>query len=59
MSDSGADSVFGQVQLGYLVVESEWMLDWHRFGSRRDRPSSTNFARRTAVPASTSTSVGS
>ena len=33
MSDSGADSVFGQVQLGYLVVESNRMLDWHRFGA--------------------------
>ena len=30
---AGADSVFGQVQLGYLVVESNRMLDWHRFGA--------------------------
>ncbi len=27
------DSVFGQVQLGYLVVESSRLLDWHRFGA--------------------------
>ncbi|GAB04389.1 VOC family protein [Gordonia amarae] len=35
MSDRqmSTDSVYGNVRLGYLIVESNKMLDWHRFGA--------------------------